>query len=221
MGLALVLVLALGSVAFAQTAAKVTVNDQEIVNSTVTIASVDAAQDGWLVVHAQASGNPGPDLGHAAVKAGNNTNVVVEIDVSKATPVLYAMLHIDAGTIGTYEFPGPDVPAEGAQADVNPTFNITNLAAVQAATPTATATTTTAEATPTATATTTTAAATPTETPATTTAAATPASPATLPTTGGSGMNPTAGALLILGLVALVAGFGLNQRRVSRQRADK
>jgi hypothetical protein len=130
--LAVFLILALSSVAFAQATAMVTVKDQEIVNGTVTIEKVVAAQDGWLVVHAQASGNPGPDLGHAAVKAGDNTNVVVKIDVSKATPVLYAMLHVDLGAKGTYEFPGADVPVQGAQADVNPTFNITNLAAAQA-----------------------------------------------------------------------------------------
>jgi LPXTG-motif cell wall-anchored protein len=179
--LALVLVLALGSVALAQTAPKVTVSDQEIVDGTVTIQSVDAAQDGWVVIHAQANGNPGPDLGHAAVTAGNNTNVVVTIDVSRATPVLYAMLHIDAGAAGTYEFPGADVPAAGEQADVNPTFNVTNLAAVQAVT----------------------------------SAPAAPA-PAPLPTTGGSGANPTAAAGLILGLVFLAAGFRLSQRRMSR-----
>jgi len=131
--LALVLILALSSVAFAQATPKVTVQDQAIANGTVTIQKVVAAQDGWLVVHAQASGNPGPDLGHAAVKAGDNANVVVKIDVVKATPVLYAMLHVDLGTKGTYEFPGADVPVQGAQADVNPTFNVTNLAAAQAA----------------------------------------------------------------------------------------
>lgn len=130
--LALILILSLSTAAFAQATSKVTVQDQEIVNDTVTIEKVVAAQDGWLVVHAQASGNPGADLGHAAVKAGDNTNVVVKIDASKATPIVYAMLHVDLGTVGTYEFPGPDVPAEGSQADVNPTFKLTNVAAAQA-----------------------------------------------------------------------------------------
>ncbi len=131
--LALVLILALSSIAFAQATPKVTVKDQPIVKGTVTIQEVDAAQDGWLVVHNQMSGNPGADLGHTAVKAGKNTNVVVKIDVSKATPVLYAMLHVDLGQKGVYEFPGADVPVQGPQADVNPTFNVTNLAQAQAA----------------------------------------------------------------------------------------
>jgi hypothetical protein len=131
--LALVLILALSAIAFAQVAPKVTVKDQPIVNGTVTIQEVDAAQDGWLVVHNQMSGNPGADLGHTAVKAGKNTNVVVKIDVSKTTPVLYAMLHVDLGQEGMYEFPGADVPVQGPQADVNPTFHVTNLAQAQAA----------------------------------------------------------------------------------------
>lgn len=132
--LALGLILALSSVAFAQVTPKVIVKDQPIVNGTVTIERVDAAQDGWLVVHAQASGNPGPDLGHAAVKAGTNENVVVQIDASKATPVLYAMLHVDLGEKGVYEFPGPDVPVEGPQEDVNPTFHVIEQTAAAATT---------------------------------------------------------------------------------------
>ena len=39
-----------------------------------------------------------------------NSNVVVEIDAEAATPILHAMLHVDEGEVGTYEFPGPDVP---------------------------------------------------------------------------------------------------------------
>jgi hypothetical protein len=140
--LALILSLAVVALAAAQATDKVTASDQAISNNTVTIPKVTATQDGWIVIHAQANGNPGPDIGHAAVKAGDNNNVVVTIDPSKATPVVYAMLHIDAGTKGTYEFPGADVPVAGAQADVNPTFKLTNVTGAQAAaTPAAAATT--------------------------------------------------------------------------------
>ncbi len=81
---------------------------------------------GWLVVHAQADGKPGPVLGHAAIQAGDNSDVVVEIDPAGATEPLYAMLHVDTGTIGEYEFPGADGPATDADGNVvTPSFKLT------------------------------------------------------------------------------------------------
>jgi plastocyanin/anti-sigma-K factor RskA len=53
--------------------------------------------------------------------------VVVAIDTSKATATLYAMLHTDAGTVGTYEFPEPDAPVQGDASQVNPPFQVTGL----------------------------------------------------------------------------------------------
>ena len=89
----------------------VEVNDQTINNGTVTVASVGSVGPGWIVIHADNNGAPGAILGETAVSDGVNTNVVVKIDTSKATMTLWAMLHTDAGTIGTFEFPGgPDVP---------------------------------------------------------------------------------------------------------------
>ena len=57
------------------------VADQELgENGTVTITSVTSDTVGWLVIHAQADGKPGPILGSAPVAAGENSDVVVEID---------------------------------------------------------------------------------------------------------------------------------------------
>ncbi|HWR67159.1 MAG TPA: hypothetical protein VN364_13660 [Bellilinea sp.] len=106
-------------------AAKVTVSDQSVDGGQLTIAQVDSPAAGWLVVHAQADGKPGAVLGYSAVKAGTNTNVVVTVDDSEATPVLYAMLHTDAGTVGTYEFPGADGPVSVNGEMVSPAFNVT------------------------------------------------------------------------------------------------
>jgi len=94
--------------------------------NTVTIAGVNADEDGWIVVHAQADGKPGPILGKAPVKAGESSQVVVEIDASGSTETLYAMLHIDAGTTGEFDFPGgEDVPAVDADSNVvTPAFTI-------------------------------------------------------------------------------------------------
>jgi predicted lipoprotein with Yx(FWY)xxD motif len=105
----------------------VRVVDQELGSgNTVTVASVTADAAGWLVIHAQADGSPGPILGFAPVDAGENSDVVVDIDAAGATETLYAMLHVDAGVEGEYEFPGDDGPAADAEGHiVTPPFSLT------------------------------------------------------------------------------------------------
>jgi len=103
----------------------VKVNDQSFDGTTVTVADVVSAGPGWLVIHRQDSGDVGPAIGYTAVKDGDNKNVVVKIDPSKATPVMYAMLHVDAGIVGAYEFPGPDAPVIGDGQMISPSFKTT------------------------------------------------------------------------------------------------
>lgn len=103
----------------------VKVSDQAISNGTVTVEQVTSPGPGWIVIHVNSSGAPGPIIGWAQVKTGVNNNVPVTIDTSKATPVLYAMLHTDAGAVGTYEFPGPDTPVMLNGQMVSPAFGVT------------------------------------------------------------------------------------------------
>ncbi|MCL7454278.1 MAG: LPXTG cell wall anchor domain-containing protein [Anaerolineae bacterium] len=124
--------------AFAQDSPSVTVSDQEIVADTVTVDEVISDGPGWIVIHAEQDGAPGPVIGWAAVEDGTNTDVSVEIETANATDELYAMLHIDAGVMGTYEFPGADVPAEVDGEVVVESFSISMLAQATA-TPEATA----------------------------------------------------------------------------------
>jgi len=103
----------------------VTVADQKITNGTVTIAAVISDGPGWLVIHAQADGKPGPILGKTALSDGENRDVLVEIDDAQATETLYAMLHTDAGKVGTFEFPdGPDGPVMVDDKVVTPPFKV-------------------------------------------------------------------------------------------------
>ena len=96
----------------------VTVEEQELVDGTVTVPAATAAQPGWMVIHADDNGAPGPVIGFAPVESGENEEVVVEVDEAAATETLYAMLHVDAGTAGEYEFPGDDVPVTDAEGNV-------------------------------------------------------------------------------------------------------
>ncbi len=102
----------------------VVVDDQAISGGTVTVAEVISNGPGWIVIHAQADGKPGPILGYAPVADGVNENVTVQIDAANATETLYAMLHTDAGEVGTFEFPnGPDTPVKVGDAIITPHFN--------------------------------------------------------------------------------------------------
>lgn len=97
----------------------ITVTDQTLgEGNTVTVPAVTAAEDGWMVIHADADGAPGPVVGQAPVTSGENADVTVEIDPEAATETLYAMLHVDAGEAGTYEFPGDDGPVRDAEGNV-------------------------------------------------------------------------------------------------------
>jgi plastocyanin len=96
----------------------VSVSDQDASGGTVRIARIVAADPGWIVIHTEQNGGPGPVVGYAAVPAGESDDVAVEIDPAAATPTLFAMLHVDAGTAGAYEFPGADVPVTGEQTNV-------------------------------------------------------------------------------------------------------
>jgi predicted lipoprotein with Yx(FWY)xxD motif len=107
----------------------VAVSDQASNGSTVVVAKVISKGPGWIAIHAQQAGQIGPVIGYAPLKDGENDNVTVKIDPSKSTPTLYAMLHVDAGVIGTYEFPGPDVPYMANGQMVSPAFNVQQGAA--------------------------------------------------------------------------------------------
>jgi hypothetical protein len=126
-GLALAASLTAGLVACSKPTPSVLVSDQAVKDDTVTIAKVVSEGPGWMVIHKEAGGAPGPVVGYAAVKKGTNDTVVVKIDAYSATPTLYAMLHKDVGVVGTYEFPGADVPAMANGAMVSPPFKVTDL----------------------------------------------------------------------------------------------
>lgn len=111
----------------AMAAPPVSLRNQALQDNRVVIGSVRSEGPGWLVIHsATADGSVGPDIGHAPLTAGENPHVVVAFEAPSAvTASLFAMIHVDAGTIGLYEFPGPDVPAVADNKVLNFGFSIT------------------------------------------------------------------------------------------------
>ncbi|MHB0859536.1 MAG: LPXTG cell wall anchor domain-containing protein [Anaerolineae bacterium] len=127
-GLALLILALLSFGAFAQDAApSVTVQDQAIEDGTVTVEQVVSDGPGWIVIHRSEDDAVGEDIGFAAVADGENTDVVVEIDIDMATEALFAMLHTDEDPVGTYDFPGGDPPVSADGAVVNVAFQVTGL----------------------------------------------------------------------------------------------
>lgn len=126
------LLLVLGIVLALPTAAQdavpsVTVANQLSLDGTVTIDSAYSAAQGFIVIHIDNGGAPGPVAGFRWVNPGWNYNIQIAIDTTIATPTLFAMLHEDTGTVGAYEFgtvEGADLPVSVDGAVVTPSFTV-------------------------------------------------------------------------------------------------
>ncbi|MFP4322267.1 MAG: hypothetical protein ACLFTK_07430 [Anaerolineales bacterium] len=79
--------------------------DDGMMGPSLMVDSVLSDGPGFVVVHAEGEeGGPGPVAGFAAVDDGLTLDVMVELDPEMLTPVMYPMLHVDTGEVGTYEF---------------------------------------------------------------------------------------------------------------------
>lgn len=75
------------------------------------IASVSLPTGGFIAVHADLDGGPGPVIGSSELlSAGDNADVVIQLatPIDADTPV-WPMAHVDANGNGVYEFAPPDV----------------------------------------------------------------------------------------------------------------
>ena len=86
---------------------KISIRRQDAGNGAVIVDSVTAAQDGWLLIFRDANGSADELLGYAAIHAGMNTGVVVDIKTTNRggndllTPTLWASIVAD---------PNADIP---------------------------------------------------------------------------------------------------------------
>lgn len=92
----------------AMTSAAVVVADQSVSSGTVTAEKVTAEANGWLVVHrTDAEMKPGPVVGYAPLKAGDNMDVTSLLQEEvKAGDMLMLMIHSEAGgtKTGVFEY---------------------------------------------------------------------------------------------------------------------
>lgn len=95
--------------------AELTADDQTGDGTEVTVASVTLPAAGFLVVHADADGAPGPVIGHTGLlEEGESTDVVVPLDEPlSASATVWPMAHIDTDTDGEYDFDPPESTVDG------------------------------------------------------------------------------------------------------------
>jgi transforming growth factor-beta-induced protein len=111
---------------FAAFAPDVFAVDQPTVDGRVNITRATMNEPGWVVIHADVDGAPGPVVGYAPLPAGISANIPVAIDAAAATTTLYAMLHTDAGAAGVFEYPeGADMAVQRGDTVVMRSFQVT------------------------------------------------------------------------------------------------
>lgn len=84
----------------------VTVADQDVSNGVVSADMITAGQNGWMVVHrTDADMKPGPVVGYAPLRMGENTDVAAILQEAVAPgDMLMLMVHGEAGGMQTGVF---------------------------------------------------------------------------------------------------------------------
>jgi len=85
--------------------------DAQSSDGSTVVASVELPAAGFIVIHADLDGAPGPVIGHSELlPAGESTDVVIELDTPlEESATVWPMAHVDANANGEYEFAPPDV----------------------------------------------------------------------------------------------------------------
>jgi hypothetical protein len=122
--LALASALSLGAVA-AHAENAISTDGLKATTNTVTIGTVTAEQDGYVVVHrTDFTGTlPGSVIGHAPVKAGANAEVAVTLEQQpEAGTNLIVMLHAEGD--GDTDFDAADKPVTAGRGPVQQTVTV-------------------------------------------------------------------------------------------------
>lgn len=85
-------------------AARIAVYRQGSIGSTVTVGSVLAPADSWIVVQQQQKGRPGKVIGLAPVPAGTLVDYPVALESGPPQDSFFVTLFADAGVKGKFEF---------------------------------------------------------------------------------------------------------------------
>lgn len=101
------------------------IHDQPVMIRKVVVDEVQTRKEGWIAIYADQNGMPGQVIGYRRIIPGIFRQLEIEIDISKATVVLYAMVHKDQGNLGIFEYPGIDLPIKAGDLAEPQRFRIT------------------------------------------------------------------------------------------------
>lgn len=79
-------------------------------NTYLVVYTIKSDRPAWVVFHADDFGSPGQILRYIFVESGTHKIVKTEVLGDMGSEQVHVMLHEDLGTIGLFEFPGPDGP---------------------------------------------------------------------------------------------------------------
>jgi hypothetical protein len=103
----------------------IVVGAQPVRDARIVMKQVDGAGPAWVVIHLQnPDGSMGAVIGYAAVCDGQTMYLPVAIDMSKVKEKLIAVLHMDKGIVGKFEYPGDDAPAKFGGSVVETAFEV-------------------------------------------------------------------------------------------------
>lgn len=89
----------------------VTISDQKSDNQIVYVDQVISSGSGWITIHKDDGfGGIGTPIGYSSIIHGINVAIEVILTEIPIPGANYAMLHVDAGELNVYEFPGYDIP---------------------------------------------------------------------------------------------------------------
>ena len=85
---------------------QILIHNQDINTGIIEVDAVTAAQNGWVVIYNNPNFTSGAIVGYAPVYKGTNMGVKVTVDTSKLAnvPALWAVLHVDGGFQGVFEW---------------------------------------------------------------------------------------------------------------------
>jgi hypothetical protein len=88
-----------------------TVADQTVgKRGQVEVANATLPEAGWVALHADRDGEPGPVLGQTPLPAGEHENIVITSDWHRATSPMHVLLYEDLGIAGRFEPETVDAP---------------------------------------------------------------------------------------------------------------
>jgi hypothetical protein len=77
---------------------------QELKDGAITIDSALIEAPGWVAIHSNKDGAPGPVIATYPLLGGLNSNIVIKVAADQAGTSVFPMLHYDTGEAGKYEF---------------------------------------------------------------------------------------------------------------------